>query len=58
MQSVLQAPVVVVSLASVLSSNPGLGSLEHLYHYGECDHVQRLGRIIFSGRWRIVSYSA
>ncbi|CAA9367703.1 MAG: hypothetical protein AVDCRST_MAG93-8116 [uncultured Chloroflexia bacterium] len=58
-KSVLQAPLVVISLAGVLSSDPGLSSIEHLYHlYGERDHVQRIGHIIFPGRWRITRNSS
>lgn len=58
-RSVLQAPLVVISLAGVLSSDPGLGSIEHLYHlYGERDHVQRIGQVIFPGRWRITRNSS
>jgi hypothetical protein len=58
-KSVLQAPLVVISLAGVLSSDPGLSSIEHLYHlYGERDHVQRIGQIIFPGRWRILQNSS
>lgn len=58
-KSVLQAPLVVISLAGVLSSDPGLGDIEHLYHlYGERDHVQRIGGIIFPGRWLIIRNSS
>lgn len=58
-KEVLRAPLVVVSLAGVMSSDPGLGSLEHLYHlYGERDPVQRLGGIIFPGRWPVLRRSA
>lgn len=55
---VLQASLVVISLAGVMSSDPGLGSIEHLYHlYGERDHVQRIGQLVFPGRWRMTRNS-
>lgn len=48
----LGAPIRVVSLGGVLSDDPGLLSLVHLYHlYGEKDPVQSLGAVLYAGRW-------
>jgi pimeloyl-ACP methyl ester carboxylesterase len=50
--SMLGAPLRVISLGGVLSDDPGLLSLVHLYHlYGDNDPVQRLGAILYAGRW-------
>ena len=59
LRSVLNAPISVVSLGGVISSDPGLLALEHLYHlYGRRDMVQRTGNFLFPGRWPILPYSA
>lgn len=49
----LAAPVYVISLGGVLSSDPYLEDVEHLYHLrGTKDRVQLIGSILFPGRWR------
>lgn len=49
----IRAPLRIISLGGVLSSDPGLHTIDHLYHlYGDKDSVQQLGAILFSGRWR------
>ena len=54
----LRAPVLVISIGGVMSSDPGLLSVEHLYHlHGAKDTVQGLG-LCFVGRWPIVKTSA
>ena len=54
----LGTPVRVISLGGVLSSDPGIDEVEHLYHIrGEKDGVQRLGKIIFPGRWKALRNS-
>lgn len=50
----LATPISMVSLAGVMSSDPGLAYLEHLYHLeGSSDHVPLYGRVLFPGRWRV-----
>jgi hypothetical protein len=48
----LGAPIRVISVGGVLSSDPGILSLAHLYHlYGTKDPVQGAGAVLFAGRW-------
>ena len=55
---ILQAPIRVISLGGVISNEPGLVDVDHLYHiYGDKDNIQRLGAILFPGRWPIASRS-
>ena len=50
----LNAPVTVISLGGVMSSDAGLGDAEHLYHLvGSRDPVPTLGRL-FPGRWALL----
>ena len=59
LRSMLDAPISVVSLGGVISSDPGLLALEHVYHlYGQRDMVQRTGNVLFPGRWPLLPYSA
>ncbi|MCB9139914.1 MAG: hypothetical protein H6642_16345 [Caldilineaceae bacterium] len=54
----LNAPVRIISLAGVFCSDPGQVDVEHIYHiHGSRDKVERLGRIIFPGRWPIMKNS-
>ena len=56
LHALLGAPLEIISLGGVMSSDPGLSSVQHLYHlYGERDGVQRLGAIFFPDRWPIMS---
>ncbi len=49
---VVDTPIRVVSLGGVISADPGLLALEHLYHlYGQNDGTQALGHKVFPGRW-------
>ena len=51
----VQVPISIISLGGVMSADPGVLTLEHLYHlYGARDNVQRLGSIFFPGRWPII----
>ncbi len=50
----VRAPVWVISMGGVLSSDPGLNYIHALYHvYGANDKVHTLGERVFPGRWRI-----
>ena len=52
--STVRAPVWVISMGGVLSSDPGLNYIHKLYHvYGERDNVHTLGERVFPGRWFI-----
>lgn len=53
--TMIRAPVSIISLGGVMSADPGLLTLRHLYHlYGSRDQTQRLGSIFFPGRWPFV----
>jgi len=52
------ANIEVISLAGVISGNTGAMEVERLYHLvGEKDNVERLGPILFPGRWPIMVQS-
>lgn len=52
------APIEVISLGGVMSANNNLLKLEHLYHIvGDKDMVERIGPIMFPGRWKIFPLS-
>jgi hypothetical protein len=54
----LQAPVYVISLGGVVSNDPNVREIEHLYHlYGAHDRVHILGPLLFPGRWPIMWFS-
>ncbi|MFB2935737.1 CAAX protease [Aerosakkonemataceae cyanobacterium BLCC-F154] len=47
------ASIDVISLGGVMSANNNFLKLEHLYHLvGEKDNVERIGPIMFPGRWK------
>jgi hypothetical protein len=49
----------VISIGGVMADDPGLLSLTHLTHlYGEKDPVQRLGGVLYAGRWPIMTQSS
>lgn len=50
----IQAPVWVISLGGVMSSDPGLDHVEHMYHlYGSADSLRDVGPFMFPSRWPI-----
>ena len=52
------APIDVIALGGVMSANNNVLKLEHLYHIvGEKDSVERLGPIMFPGRWELFALS-
>jgi hypothetical protein len=54
----LNAPIDVISLGGVISGNCNILKLEHLYHLvGDKDGVEKLGLIMFPGRWKIFPLS-
>ncbi len=59
LKATLKAPIRVISLGGVMSSDPCLVDVEHLVHlYGEKDRVHLLGPVLFPGRWRVSVRSA
>lgn len=59
LQTMLQgAPLQVISIGGVMSDDPGLDTVEHLFHfYGTKDPVQKIGEILYAGRWPLLPYS-
>lgn len=48
----LGVPVYMLSLGGVISSDPGLDRITHLWHIqGTRDHVPLIGQVIFPSRW-------
>ena len=59
LRELLNAPVHVISLGGVLDSDPGLRVVSRMDHLvGEKDFMERVGRIVYPGRWPIVRQSA
>jgi len=47
-------PLWIISLGGMLTADPGLDHIAHLYHlYGTKDLVQKLVPIFYAGRWPI-----
>jgi predicted Abi (CAAX) family protease len=58
LKKALRAPIDVISLGGVISANCNFLALEHLYHLsGQKDSVERIGAIMFPGRWKWVPLS-
>lgn len=54
----LSAPIDVISLGGVIAANSDILKLEHLYHLvGDKDEVERIGPIMFPGRWKVFPLS-
>lgn len=54
----LGAPIDVISIGGVMASDPGFRVVRKFHHlYGEGDHVQRLGAVMFPERWRAMGHS-
>jgi pimeloyl-ACP methyl ester carboxylesterase len=54
----LPSPLYVISLGGMLSDDPGLEKLTHLWHlYGVADPLQALGAVLYAGRWPISPHS-
>jgi len=55
----LDAPVYVVSIGGVLTDDPSIAFVEHLWHLqGSKDRFPKIGDILFPGRWPFVKKSA
>jgi hypothetical protein len=54
----LGAPIYVVSIGGVMSDDPGLDQVEHLYHLQSTnDNFPRISEVLYPGRWRIMRHS-
>lgn len=54
----LPSPLYVISLGGMLSDDPGLEKLTHLWHlYGVADSLQALGSVLYAGRWPLLPNS-
>ncbi|MFN2277053.1 MAG: CAAX protease, partial [Candidatus Promineifilaceae bacterium] len=54
----LHAPVSVVSIGGVISDDPGLDKVEHLYHLqGSKDKFPMISQVLYPGRWPIMRHS-
>ncbi len=54
----LPGPIYVISIGGMLSDDPGLLKVDHLWHlYGVADPLQALGSVFFAGRWPILPQS-
>ncbi|TVP44806.1 MAG: hypothetical protein EA350_10765 [Gemmatimonadales bacterium] len=50
----LGTPVQIVSVGGIMTADPGLLRVRHLWHlYGTRDRVQRWGGLLFPGRWHM-----
>jgi hypothetical protein len=55
----LGRPIWIVSIGSILTDDPGILEVEHLYHLsGSRDHTQHIGKVVYSGCWPIFPYTA
>jgi hypothetical protein len=58
LRRLLAAPVEVISLAGVFSGGNAFLVVDHLFHLvGELDPVERIGPVVFPGRWRPMALS-
>lgn len=58
LSQLLRAPIRVVSIGGLLSDDPGLRHITHVYHfYGDRDPIQAVGSKIYAGRWRMFPQS-
>lgn len=58
LKAMLKAPITLISLGGVLCSDPGITAVERLYHIqGSRDWVQRIGEVVFPGRWPLLPNS-
>jgi hypothetical protein len=58
LKQLASAPITVISIGGVISSDAGLQSIDHLYHLqGQKDPMPGIGGVFFVGRWPILKYS-
>jgi hypothetical protein len=55
----LAAPITVISIGGVISADPGMQAVDHLYHLqGQKDPFPMFGKVVFVGRWPMLRYSS
>jgi hypothetical protein len=55
----MEAPVYVISIGGVLTDDPGIAFVKHLWHLqGHKDKFPMIGDILFPGRWSVARHSA
>lgn len=58
LEQVLDAPIYVVSIGGVITDDPGIASVEQLYHLQSSkDKFPNITQILYPGRWKFVRYS-
>jgi hypothetical protein len=58
-KELLRAPVDLISLAGVISADPGLNDVRFLYHLaGDKDGVENIGTVMCPGRWSLLRNSS
>ena len=59
LRGLIRAPVWVVSIGGVLTSDTGITTAEHVWHLsGSGDNIQYIGRRMYPGCWRMFPNSA
>ncbi len=59
LKELLRAPVDLISLAGVISADPGLSDVRFLYHLsGSKDGVENIGTVLCPGRWGLLRNSS
>lgn len=59
LRGLIHAPVWVVSIGGVLTSDPGIVAAEHVWQLsGSADNIQYIGRRMYPGCWRLFPNSA
>jgi hypothetical protein len=59
LKELLRAPVDLISLAGVISADPGLNDVRFLYHLaGSKDNAENIGAVMCPGRWPLLPNSS
>lgn len=59
LKQMLRRPIWAVSVGSILTDDPGILDVEHVYHLsGSKDRTQHLGKVFWRGWWPIFPHSA
>ncbi len=59
LKELLRAPVDLISLAGIISADPGLNDVRFLYHLaGSKDNLENIALIMLPGRWPMMKHSS
>ena len=59
LSAALAAPILIVTIGGVMASDRGLEAIERMTRlYGGLDGVQRIGAVVFPGRWPLLANSS